>query len=285
MLKIANKPNKHYSPLRYPGGKSCLSEFLSNIIDENNLNDCTYTEPYAGGAGAALTLLMLEKVENILINDLDTAIYAFWVSIIYDSDRFIKKLKRIPLTMDEWNNQKNIYRSKTSDKFKLGFATFYLNRTNRSGIIEGGAIGGANQTGNWGIDARFNRDGLIERIEKIARYRNRISVSNRDGIDLIQELRGQKDIITYLDPPYYLKGSSLYLNHYKQDNHNQLAKLLNKNSKMHWILTYDNVPEIAELYSQRRIFEFCLNYHADSAKTGQELLILSDKMKMPLKFL
>lgn len=285
MLQIASKSNTYFSPLRYPGGKACLSEFLACLIDENGLNDCTYVEPYAGGAGAALTLLMLEKIEKIQINDLDKAIYSFWKSIIEDSDRFINKLKRIPITMTEWENQKKIYRSNTSDKFKLGFAAFYLNRTNRSGIIEGGPIGGVKQTGNWGIEARFNREALIDRIEKIGRYRSRIKVSNCDGVDLIKDLRLRKDVFTYLDPPYYVKGGSLYLNHYKQENHQELAKILNKNSKMNWILSYDNVPEISALYSQRKVYEFCLNYHADVAKKGQELLILSDKVYLPQIYL
>jgi DNA adenine methylase len=285
VAQIASKTNKHFSPLRYPGGKSCLSDFLTCLIDINNLNHCTYAEPYAGGAGAALTLLMLEKVENILINDFDKAIYSFWKSVIYDSERFINKLKRVPLNLMEWENQKRIYLSKTSDSFKLGFATFYLNRTNRSGIIEGGPIGGTQQTGEWKIDARFNRQGLIGRVEKIARYRNRIEISNKDGIDLIKELRSRKDIFTYLDPPYFLKGSSLYLNYYNESDHEQLAKILNRNQKMNWILTYDNVPQISCLYSKRNIYEFSLNYHADTAKIGQELLIFSDKLIMPVDYL
>jgi DNA adenine methylase len=285
MVQIATKSNIYYSPLRYPGGKACLSEFLTAVIDQNSLEDCTYIEPYAGGAGAALTLLLLEKVENIVINDYDRAIYAFWKTIVEDSERFIRKLKRVELSIEEWQNQKKIYRSNTNDCFKLGFATFYLNRTNRSGIIEGGPIGGVNQTGNWGIEARFNRKNLIERIEKIARYKNRILVSNKDGISLIKEVKKRKKVFAYLDPPYYVKGSSLYLNYYKHPDHQELANLLNKNPMLKWVLTYDNVPEIEKLYNERTCFEFSLNYHIDTAKIGQELLILSDSLDMPTQYL
>ena len=130
MVQIASRSNPYYSPLRYPGGKACLSDFLADVIVENKLSDCTYVEPYAGGAGAALTLLMMEKVEKIIINDFDPAIYAFWQAAILETDRFIKKIQSIPLTMPEWNKQKMIYGSKSTDFFKLGYATFYLNRTN-----------------------------------------------------------------------------------------------------------------------------------------------------------
>lgn len=280
MLQIANKSNHYYSPLRYPGGKACLSQFMTDIIDWNSLNESTYCEPYAGGAGAALTLLALEKIEKIIINDLDIAIYSFWKSVIDDTEKFIAKLGKIDLSMNEWHRQREIYRSKTEDTFKLGFATFYLNRTNRSGIIEGGPIGGIDQTGSWSIDARFNREGLIERIKKIGLYRKRIKVSNRDGISLIKTLSSKEKIFVYLDPPYYVKGGSLYLNHYQHSNHRKLSRILNANPSMNWLLTYDNVPEIAELYEGRNRYEFCLNYHANKPKKGQELLIISDSIKL-----
>jgi DNA adenine methylase len=284
MLQVANKPAKHYSPLRYPGGKACLSEFLTDVIEENKLSESTYAEPYAGGAGAALTLLILEKVERIIINDLDRAIYAFWVTAINNSDKLIRKIERISLSMNEWNLQKEIYRSNTKDEFKLGFATFYLNRTNRSGIIEGGPIGGVKQKGKWKIDARFNRAALIDRIDKIAQYKNRIKITNKDGIEFIKSLCKKENIFSYLDPPYFIKGSSLYLNHYKKHDHKDLAEVLNENRKMNWILTYDNVPEIQILYQKRKKLDFTLNYHADIAKKGHELLIHSDKIKIPKNY-
>lgn len=281
MVSIANKSKTYYSPLRYPGGKACLADFLGDLIVENELSDCTYVEPYAGGAGAALTLLMLEKIEEIIINDYDPAIYSFWKSVVNETDRFIKKIKTVPLTIDEWAKQKKIYSSKTTDSFKLGFATFFLNRTNRSGIIEGGVIGGNEQQGQWGIDARFHRENLINRIEKIGQYRNRIKVTNKDGISLIRQLKNKPKIFAYLDPPYYVKGSSLYLNHYKHNDHQKLAKILNENAEMNWILTYDNVSEISSLYVERSCFEFSLNYHANKPKKGEELLVLSDNLTMP----
>lgn len=281
MVQIATRSSTYYSPLRYPGGKACLSDFLADLINENELSSCTYVEPYAGGAGAALTLLMLEKVEKIIINDLDKAIYALWTSVVSDTDRFLRKIKTVPLTIEEWNNQKKIYNSRTKDVFKLGFAAFYLNRTNRSGIIEGGVIGGVEQNGKWGIDARFHRENLMNRIEKIGQYRNRIKVTNKDGVSLIKQLKDKGDVFAYLDPPYYVKGSSLYLNHYIHEDHQKLAKILNENPDMNWILTYDNVPEISGLYAERSCYEFSLTYHANKPKKGEELLVLSDNLVMP----
>lgn len=283
MEKILRAPSKHYSPLRYPGGKAVLSNYLSNLIKSNNISECTYIEPFAGGAGAALTLLFLEKVDNIIINDLDKAVYCFWKSILSHTDKFIEKVEDAEITIEEWYRQRAIYKNKKSNQLDLGFTAFYLNRTNRSGIIEGGPIGGINQNGKWLINARFNKPNLIQRIKNIATYKSRIQVTNKDGIELLKETYKNKNYFIYLDPPYFVKGSCLYLNHYKQDNHKKLANFLNKHNNFYWVLTYDNVNQIKVLYAERRSFDFKLNYHIGLPKLGKEVLVLSDKVDWDLK--
>jgi len=280
MLKISHRRNQkfHYSPLRYPGGKTFLLPFFSKVIEENRLHEITYVEPFAGGAGAAVALLFLEKVDHIVINDLDRAIYSFWRSAVFDSERFIKRIDAAPITVKEWKRQKAIYLNPRSGCFDLGFATFFLNRTNVSGILDGGPIGGLDQKGRWKIDARFNKQALSERVRQLGLYSNRISVFNKDGVDLIKDYLKGENAFIYLDPPYYGKGASLYLNHYKEKDHKELAKQLNKNHDAFWLLTYDNKKQIRSLYPRRRIANFSLNYNAYESRKGNEILILSDRI-------
>ncbi|MCB4792170.1 MAG: DNA adenine methylase [Elusimicrobia bacterium] len=280
MQKITHKRNHkfHYSPLRYPGGKTFLFPLFDNLIKESGFEKVTYVEPFAGGSGAALALLFLEKVDQIVINDLDKAIYSFWKSAIYDSEKFIIKLFSIPITIREWKKQKLIYKNPRSGQFELGFATFYLNRTNISGILDGGPIGGMHQNGKWKINARFNKEALAEKIHQLSLYKNRISVCNKDGIELIKEYLDKKNTFIYLDPPYFEKGAMLYLNHYKAEDHQALAEILNKNPKAIWLLTYDNKKEIKSLYSERKIVNYCLNYNAYESRMGKEIMILSDTL-------
>ncbi len=280
MPRIIHKRNQkfHYSPLRYPGGKTFLFSFFDKVIKENGLQNITYIEPFAGGAGAALALLFLEKVERIVINDLDKAIYSFWKSAIFDSERFIERIRSIPVTVREWKKQKLIYSNPKSEQFDRGFATFFLNRTNVSGILDGGPIGGIEQKGKWKIDARFNKEGLSERIHQLALYKNRISIFNKDGVVLINDYLNKKDTFIYLDPPYYEKGATLYLNHYKKDDHEMLANRLNQNPEAFWLLTYDNKEEIKSLYPDRKIVSFTLNYNAYESRKGKEVMILSDAL-------
>jgi DNA adenine methylase len=279
--------SKHYSPLRYPGGKAKLSKFLTGVIEKQTTsNKVIFVEPFAGGAGAALTLLFTKKVNKIIINDLDPAIFALWKVIVEDTDWIIRKIQRTEITISEWRKQQIIYNSKTADIRKLGFATFFLNRTNRSGIIEGGPIGGFEQSGEWKIDARFNKEGLIERLEAIKGVSDKISVKNLDGISLlknIQNLKSYDDYFIFLDPPYIVKGQLLYLNHYQKKNHTKLANFLNT-SILNWVMTYDDTPLVHELYANKSIQRFDIAHTAHSRKTGKEVFIspvtVGNKLKL-----
>lgn len=269
----------HYSPLRYPGGKTFLFPFFDQTIRDHRLRNVTYVEPFAGGAGAALALLYLEKVDRIVINDLDRAIYAFWRAAVTESDRFMSEVEKRPVSIREWKNQRAVYTNKRSKLFDLGFATFFLNRTNVSGILDGGPIGGIDQRGKWKIDARYNKVALIERINQLAQYRNRIVIENEDGVALASQYLRDDNAFIYLDPPYYEKGAALYLNHYKQLDHERLAKRLNRNPSANWVLTYDNRREIKALYPERKIVNYSLNYNAYESRLGREVLILSDAFR------
>lgn len=280
MLKINHKRIQkfHFSPLRYPGGKTFLFPFFDETIKKHGLSDVTYVEPFAGGAGAALALLFLEKVDRIVINDFDKAVYSFWKSAVLNSADFIERIKSTPVTIEERLRQKAIYESPNSSEFDLGFATFFLNRTNVSGILNGGPIGGNEQKGEWKINARFNKEALSEKIYQLALYKNRISIFNKDGVNLIHKYLNKKNVFVYLDPPYYEKGSFLYLNHYKKKNHENLAEQLNNNSEAFWILTYDDKDVIRTLYKDRKIINYTLNYNAHRFKKGKEIIILSDAL-------
>lgn len=271
-----------YSPLRYPGGKTRLIGFFRQMIRENSLRDVTYVEPYAGGAGAALGLLLSGDVEKIVINDFDPAIAAFWRAVVNSHDAFSKLIESTPLTVDEWQRQKSIYRNPDIfDDLSLGFATFYLNRTNRSGVLNAGPIGGMGQSGNYKISARFNRETLLERVRLIGLYKSRIEVCSSNGIDIVRRYIRNPSVLIYADPPYFVKGNSLYLNAFDDESHQSLAACLNEESSGNWILTYDDVPQVSSLYGERRRMNFTLNYSVHTAKKAQEVLVFSDALIAP----
>lgn len=270
------------SPLRYPGGKAALYPFLRQVIRTNGLAGCTYVEPYAGGAGAGLSLLVTGQVARVVINDLDPAIAAFWHTLVDEPDALMARVRKVRLSVREWRRQKEIYSAAdTSDLAALGFATFYLNRTNRSGVLNGGPIGGLDQTGNYKIDARFNRSDLVERIRVIALYAKRITVTSRDGAAVIKQYARSADAFIYADPPYFEKAGSLYLNTFQPDDHEALAAVLNARADTKWLLTYDNVARVAELYPDRRRQTFGLHYSAHRVTKATEVMVIADALQVP----
>src|SRR5207302_1863340 len=112
---------------RYPGGKQVLANVLAHVISLNGLQGGTYAEPYAGGAGAALALLFGENVSRIMINDADRCIYAFWNSVLRETDAFLRLLQRATLNVREWERQRKVYKNaKQHSALEVGFATFFL---------------------------------------------------------------------------------------------------------------------------------------------------------------
>lgn len=277
-----------YSPLRYPGGKGKIADFFYYVIEENELHDGTYVEPYAGGASVALSLLMNEYVSKIVINDIDRSVYAFWKSILENNDEFCDMIMKTRVNLKTWKECKAIQLNKSkAPLLNLGFSTFFLNRTNRSGIINGGAIGGARQTGKWKIDARFNKHELIQRIKRIAEYKDRIKICNQDAYKLIGQLSNQLSLKTlfYFDPPYYEKGKDLYVNYYTHNDHKKMAEAIKAIDKFKWIVSYDNKPAIKEMYTHCRHHEYTLNYSAADNKLGSEVVFFSDNLAISKQML
>lgn len=258
------------TPLRYPGGKGRIGQWLGELMRYNKISGGTYAEPYAGGAGAATYLLFSGYVNYVIINDIDTAIYAMWNSILHNTEEFLGMLEAVPININSWIKQKKIINNPDSQSLlDLGFAAFFLNRTNISGIIKGGVIGGKEQTGKYKMNARFNKADLAARIRRIAGYKNSISVHNDDAMDFIDKIAEKlpKKTMLYLDPPYYQKGSQLYRNHYKHDDHVKIAGKI-KNIERPWLITYDDCETIRELYRDCPGGEFSLRYSAGLRRKG-----------------
>ena len=274
----------HFSPLRYPGGKAKLSPFIKEVLALNGLQDGTYVEPFAGGAGIAIELLLQGYVGRIEINDLSRPIYAFWKSLRDDGERFAAKVEAVELSVAEWRRQKEAFSSPSSSEFEVGFAAFYLNRTNRSGVLNGGPIGGLDQTGNFLIDARFNQVDLSYRIRRIAALAKCIGVHNEDAIAFINRIKSTlptKSLI-YADPPYFKKGRQLYYDFFVERDHQRIAEFFVSNKySCNWLVSYDDVEEINLLYQQCRRSQYLIPYSVRECSFGTECMFSSDTLNLP----
>lgn len=277
---MVNKVN--YSPLRYPGGKAKIAPMVKLLIEKAEMNKTTYIEPFAGGAGVSLELLFSGAVEHIVINDYDKAIYSIWRAIIENTNQLVNLIDNTEVSLNEWYRQKDIYTNQANRySVEFAFATFYLNRTNRSGILAAGPIGGYEQNGNYLIDARYNKEELINRILKIAMRKNDITVYNKDIRSFMKSyLHRYSNTFVYLDPPYYKKGQELYKNFFVYKDHKEIADLL-KEEKSIWMVTYDAEPEITSLYSKFSTKFFDLSYSVAEKRKASEIMILCDEKLWP----
>lgn len=282
-MRSESRPS-FYTPLRYPGGKGKLAPYIKALMEKNGLVDGVYVEPYAGGSAVAMELLLQEYARKIYINDISAGVGAFWRSVLDDADALCAIIRKTKITMDEWYRQKEIQAEPDRhDDLALGFSTFFLNRANRSGILAAGVIGGKEQNGKWKLDARFNKDDLIRRIQAIARVRSRIEFYQMDAIQFINTVTPAlpaKSLI-YFDPPYYVKGSDLYLHHYKHDDHVKIAKRVARLKRKNWIVSYDNAVEVRRMYSRFRSIVYGLSYSAQDRYKGSEVMFFSDTLEIP----
>jgi DNA adenine methylase len=267
------------SPLRYPGGKSRIFPFVTKLFYENDLIGTSYAEPYAGGCGLALKLLFGEFVDKIYINDLDRAIYAFWKTVLDYPEDLCKWIIDVKVDIATWRKYKHVYvNNATFSDLELAKATFFLNRTNVSGVMTGGMIGGLAQESKYGIDARFYRSESVNKIQRIAALKERIQVSDMDGITFVRRLdRRKESIFIYLDPPYVHKASELYMNHYSRKDHKRLSRFV-KQMKKQWMLSYDQNDFVLQLYDERKKLFHSLNRGTSKNVVGNEIIVFSDNL-------
>jgi DNA adenine methylase len=270
------------TPLRYPGGKSQLAPFVIELLRTNDLFGAVYVEPFAGGAGIAWKLLFDGYASEIWINDIDPAIHAFWHCVLNRTDELCAKIEGTSVTIEEWHRQRDVQASARAQSLSLGFSTFFLNRTNRSGILKAGVIGGLAQAGDWKLDCRFNKAELIEKIRRIALYKDQIVLTREDASSYLSSTVKAlpKRSLINIDPPYYRQGPELYCSFYNHEDHRHLAQTIRK-LRRPWMLTYDNAPEIRALYDGLPIINKELTYYAQVKRTGVELLVLPPTLLAP----
>jgi DNA adenine methylase len=271
------------TPLRYPGGKTQLAPFVAKLMAKNDLQGGHYAEPFAGGAGVAWRLLFSGLASEVWLNDIDPAIYAFWHAAVHHADALCQRIDSAALNMDEWRLQRAVFRDEHSLPIDRAFATLFLNRTNRSGILDGGVIGGSTQKGNYKLDCRFNKVDLIRKVQRIGRYRAVVHLSNLDARMCLakwDKLLPERSLLN-IDPPYFGMGSELYLNHFKANDHAALARQVRRLQRP-WMLTYDDTPEIEALYLGLPIHRMSLLYSAQTKRMGAELLVLARELALPV---
>jgi len=270
------------SPFRYPGGKGFLTSYLDDQIRQRfGHKKPSYAEPFCGGAGSALNLLVDGSVSHLHLNDADYRIFSAWKAMLDETDRFLENLRVVKPDLTTWEESlQKLHEKPTSQySFDVGFATFFINRTSRSGVVLGsGPIGGYNQEGNWKIDARFNKAGLSERIRRIGNLSDSISLSCLDGLEFCRQLEKEKCLDTtflFVDPPYVHAGGRLYHDGMNLAKHDALAEWLLSGIAPHCLLTYDDHRVVRENFTTMQEHRIQVRYSLGKRRLEKELMYMT----------
>lgn len=251
---------KQVSPLRYPGGKSRMIDFLEPIIKKDII-----VEPFAGGASVSLAFLLSGKVKQIILNDIDFGWYSLFFRILNDTEGLCKEISNYrPSKADYKVKQQYIFSGYGDlDIKKSSMAFLIVNRCAFSGIPY------ANCKSN--ITERWNPVTLCKRIRDIAKFKNKIVIYNKSAEEIIEEYYWNDNVLLFIDPPYIGKGDMLYVNKYDCKKHIQLAYLLEDLYKScpcaDIVITYDDVEMLDGLYIDADIEKIGTRYSLSRRET------------------
>jgi DNA adenine methylase len=266
------------SPLRYPGSKQALVDYVIRFLDANDFRGREWVEPCAGGASVALSLLSRGAVCRATIVEKDPLVYAFWKCLKTQPALLCHLVHGLNITLETWN-QFQKYRSADALKkyplIELALAGLFFNRANYSGIIGANPIGGMSQSSDYKIDCRFTKSTVIDRMIAASLVMDKMTVVRGDVVSYLRrnsERLIQDNSVVYVDPPYVLQGKKLYRHHFKTRDHMRLAEFLNA-APFPWLVSYDNVPFVVELFRGQKVRPIWLKYTVRRARRADELLI------------
>ena len=274
------------TPLRYPGGKTWLFEYVKEFLHFHELESKIVVEPYAGSASISVGLLRGNLMKEAYIGEKDPIIVSFWNAVLTRNDELVEYISTLEVTMETWFALKK-YLSPTSttnyDIVEVAGAFLFYNRTNYSGIIKGGPLGGKKQLSPYKLDCRFNKERIIERIRGLKGLYGRLHIVESDGLVFMQEMSSKfpEDSFFYVDPPYYGAGKDLYRFYFTDMEHESLSDFLT-NLDPPWLLSYDNAEFIRNLYQMRTKFPVYTDYQSGHLKREVKELLISNRIIPPI---
>lgn len=246
------------SPFRYAGGKFYARKLILEHIPEHSY----YIEPFAGGASI---FFAKSKASRNWLNDIDEDLINCLIIIRDYPEKLIDRLKNEKATKERHAYYKNKYKPKT--KLDRAVRWFYINRTSYSGIMN-------MQNCFWGYGDKYSMrpENWPRNIIRTSQKLQDVKLTSFDFDEVIK--KAEKDAFLFIDPPYFNADQDKFYTHaFKKEDHFRLCKLLKKvSNKVKFLITYDNSPEVRELYNwahnlHEKEWNYTL-YRTDDQKNG-----------------
>jgi DNA adenine methylase len=267
--------------MRYPGGKAKIKKIILSHLKERYNPSLSYIEPFFGGGSIGLNFLKEIKPRHIWINDADYGLWCLWMSVINKPEIMKKKVMEFTPSVDAFYEFRDTLLAPKpilclwDDICEYGFKKLALHQISYSGLgtKSGGPLGGKEQKSKYKINSRWSAANICKKINRIFDLFSGIDLdcTNTD----FEHLLNSEDALIFLDPPYYEVGNSLYQCGFTIEDHVRLSNILMKTSNR-WVLTYDDHPEIRNLYSWAKIEEISMTYTIvtkNGSRNKVELLI------------
>jgi DNA adenine methylase len=249
------------TPLRYPGGKSRAVKHILPLIPEDCGELCS---PFLGGG--SVELAVAERGTRVHAYDLFEPVVWFWQALLQDPDQLAEIADDYRVHHPEYFTQKKDeppvpVRGLLKEDFHRLRAelrkdyTFSFENAAKFYAINRSSFSGATFSGGWSKRASYARftDSSIERIKNF--NEPNLSVECADFKDSIPK---HPNAFLYLDPPYLLGEDKdrLYGDNgstHTGFDHKALYEILSQ--RKGWVLSYNNCPEICDLYKDYEIIE------------------------------
>jgi len=226
-------------PFAYYGGKTTLAPVIAGLLPAHE----HYVEPFAG----SLAVLLAKKPSRAeTVNDLDGDLVTFWRVLRDQGDELERLALLTPHARDEWRTSRD----------GLDAAPTDLERARRVWTVLTQSRGN-NMTGNgWryrtdpgGSSMPLALDAYANRITQAAQRLRRVTLENRDALDVIRDYGKHADSCIYADPPYLgsTRTTGYRVEMTGDDAHIELAGALNE-CKASVVLSGYDAPLYADLF-------------------------------------
>jgi DNA adenine methylase len=276
------------SPLRYAGSKRKLFNYLERVLTHNKFLPQVLVEPFVGGGNIFLNFLSHHEGSTAVIADKDELVYSFWKTLFSDPKYLVNFIRKAKVNLKTFDYYRYISSHSTGfSRRQLAETCLFLNRTSFSGILNdsAGPIGGREQKSIYKINCRFGRKNLIKKIKNISAFKNRVVILPYSWEETLKYVATKIEyknasLLFYLDPPFYKKADQLYRYHFDDITHKNLRDRLVK-LEYPWILSYDRVKEIQNLYSAFTRINISMPYSINSPAKRLEKELIITPLKLP----
>lgn len=244
----ATEKHARLAAFPYRGGKFHLAPKLVKLLPPHRI----YVEPFGGAANVLLTKPP-SPIE--VYNDRDGALVNLFETVRNHPLLFLERCQFLLYSRElyqRWSRQlRTRYPGPDLDRVEAAVRTYYSLVSSFVGDpTKGWAF---SRTGRGGGANRW--DSIWERVASLSQRLQQVAIDCIDFRDCIKNWDTEVTLF-FLDPPYPSSVSKgFYGNNFTWQDHKDLAKLLAK-VRGKWMLTYDDIPKLRELYQNFEIRRF-----------------------------